>query len=268
MIEKFILKVKRKETVPYTLLYDLAVKLKKITLPDSVIPLYGLIYLLRTMMVTALGRLVTFLYLEPMFRSKCNKVGAGLNYVKLQQSFPYFSGNIQIFLGDNVTVHSRSSFAAAKVFDAPVFKVGNNTYLGPGLTIGVAKLISIGSCCLIASNVSISDNDGHPLDPEKRARHDSVDKENIIPIHINDNVWVGEGAMILKGVTIGECSVIAARSVVTSDVAPYMVVAGNPAVKIKDIKKKDRQKIESACHVKRRPLKTYKGFDTINIKPS
>jgi galactoside O-acetyltransferase len=58
----------------------------------------------------------------------------------------------------------------------------------------------------------------------------------ILPVLISDKVWVGFGASILKGVRIGEGAVIAANSVVTRDVRPYTVVAGNPAKTIREIK--------------------------------
>jgi acetyltransferase-like isoleucine patch superfamily enzyme len=53
---------------------------------------------------------------------------------------------------------------------------------------------------------------------------------------IEDKVWIGMDALILKGVTIGEGSVVAARSVVTKDVPPYSLVAGNPARVVKSLK--------------------------------
>lgn len=198
-------------------------------------PVYRAIGAFRQIIIDLLRRMATFFYYEPMFRGRCRTVGKSLNYVKVRQGFPYFHGNIHIFLGDNVTVHSRSSFSAASVFEQPSLHVGDKTYLGPGLSIGIAKRISIGSCCYIASNVTISDNDGHPLDPLSRAKGDPVDKKNILPVQIRNNVWIGEGAIILKGVSIGEGSVVAARSVVVRDVEPHFVVAGNPAKVIKRI---------------------------------
>jgi acetyltransferase-like isoleucine patch superfamily enzyme len=162
-------------------------------------------------------------------------VGKSLRYVKLLGDFPYIDGNLQIYLGSNVTVHSRTTFGAAKVYDFPTLSVGDNTYLGPGLSIAVAQEISIGSGCLIATNVTVSDNDGHPIDPVERSQDVPVARDRIRPVHIRDNVWIGEGASILKGVTIGECSIVAARSVVTGDVDPYTIVAGNPAVPISKV---------------------------------
>jgi acetyltransferase-like isoleucine patch superfamily enzyme len=170
-----------------------------------------------------------------MFRSRCKKVGRQLNYVKLQQSFPYFSGNIQIYIGDNVTVHSRTSFSAAKIIDKPILRISNQTYLGPGLSVSIAKEIYIGSYCHIASNVTISDNDGHPTDPERRAMHEPVDIDAVSPVRIEDNVWIGEGVCILKGISIGRCSIVAAKSVVTKNVEPYSIIAGNPAIVVKKV---------------------------------
>lgn len=54
-------------------------------------------------------------------------------------------------------------------------------------------------------------------------------------VRIEDDCWIGAGAIILNGVTIGKGSVVGAGAVVTKDVAPYTIVAGNPARKIKDI---------------------------------
>ena len=70
-------------------------------------------------------------------------------------------------------------------------------------------------------------SEGHPLNPEER--HSIVPK----PIHIKKNAWIGAGATILQGVTIGENAVVAAGAVVTTDVADITVVGGIPARLIK-----------------------------------
>ncbi len=235
MLDKFVLKIRRRETPLHSFLYNIGHSIQRINIPYFFQPLYRLLYHERQLRISFFRRMATFLYFEPMFRSRCEKVGEHLNYVKLQQNFPYIFGNIQIHIGENVVMHSRSTFSASKVFDYPTFNVGDHTYLGPGLSIGVAKEITIGSWCHIASNVSISDNDGHPIDPIERAKHKPVGRDEIKPVYIGDHVWIGDGAIILKGVTIGDCSIIAARSVVTANVEPYMIVAGNPARWVKKL---------------------------------
>ncbi len=235
MFSKIILNIRRSETPFYALLYKIIHGLRHLNIPVYVLPLYKILNVERQFRILFLRQIMTFFYYSPLFRSRCKKVGNGFNYIKLQQGFPYLSGNIQIFLGENVTIHSRSSFTSSKVFDCPNLTVGDNTYLGPGLSISVAKQVLIGNNCHITSDVSIADNDGHPLDPICRAAHKPVEKESVRPVCIGDYVWIGEGAMILKGVHIGEASVIGARSVVSSDVEPYHVVAGNPAKFIKKI---------------------------------
>jgi len=58
--------------------------------------------------------------------------------------------------------------------------------------------------------------------------------DKVLPVRIEDDVWVGHGAIILHGVTIGEGAIVAAGSIVTKDVAPYSIVAGGPARKLRD----------------------------------
>lgn len=231
-MEKLFSKIRRRETWFYEFLYTAASRFRRMNMPGVFLPLYRIISILRQALMDFLRRVGTIFYYEPMFRSRCKRVGAGLLYVKLRQGFPYLYGDLHIFIGNNVTVHSRSSFSAASVFDNPSLYIGDRTYLGPGLSVGVAKQVSIGASCYVSTNVSISDNDGHPLDPIKRAEGKPVAEEDVLPVRIGDYVWIGEGSAILKGVTIGEGAVVGAKSVVVRDIEPFTVVAGNPAVVI------------------------------------
>jgi len=85
--------------------------------------------------------------------------------------------------------------------------------------------ISIGNDCLIGDFVSIMDCDFHDLDPATRRTGGGARS----PITIGNNVWISTGATILKGVTIGDNSVVGARSVVTRSIPANSVAAGNPA---------------------------------------
>lgn len=125
-------------------------------------------------------------------------------------------------------------------------QIGDYCYVGEGTRIWSADSIYIGNRVLISHNVNIFDNDTHPID-DPVARHKqfvdiitvgqptSIDlKEK--PIYIHDDVLICCQSIILKGVTIGEGAVVGAGSVVTQDVPPYTVVAGNPARFIRAIK--------------------------------
>lgn len=116
--------------------------------------------------------------------------------------------------------------------------IGESCFVGPGTRVWSAGRIRIGDRVLISHNVNIFDSLTHPLSP--RARHaqfqaiansghpKSIDLAEE-PVMIDDDAWIGAGATILKGVTIGARAVVGACAVVTHDVPPATIVAGNPA---------------------------------------
>jgi lipopolysaccharide O-acetyltransferase len=95
--------------------------------------------------------------------------------------------------------------------------------------------VRIGKNVLIASNVFITDSD-HLVEPAGLPV--TVNKKLVTePVIIGDNCWIGQNAVILKGVTVGHDSIIGASAVVTRDVPPCSVVAGNPARVIRTVTK-------------------------------
>lgn len=104
---------------------------------------------------------------------------------------------------------------------------GDHCLISPGVRISAARSVHIGDNCMLAANVYISDSDWHNI--YNRIRPFRCTK----PVVLKNNVWLGDGAMVLKGVTIGENSVIGAGAVVTKDIPANVVVAGNPARIIK-----------------------------------
>jgi acetyltransferase-like isoleucine patch superfamily enzyme len=95
-----------------------------------------------------------------------------------------------------------------------------------GTTIVAAERVTIGDRVLLGSNVTIVDTDFHPIDIAERRRHGQAAHR---PVLIGDDVFIGMNSLVMKGVTIGPGSVIGANSVVTKDVPPNVVAAGNPA---------------------------------------
>ena len=112
--------------------------------------------------------------------------------------------------------------------------IGDRSFININCTVLDAPIsegaITIGDDCLIGPNVQLLAV-SHAVNPTLR-----LNKENFAaPIIIGNNVWIGAGAIILAGVSIGDNSVIGAGSVVTKSIASNTVVAGNPAIKLKDI---------------------------------
>ena len=104
-------------------------------------------------------------------------------------------------------------------------KIGNNCGFS-GTRIWAAKSVEIGNNVRCGANTFITDSDAHTDD--SRAGKDA-------PVVIEDNVWLGAGVMVLKGVHIGRNSVIGAGSVVTHDIPANVVAAGNPCKVIKEL---------------------------------
>lgn len=122
-------------------------------------------------------------------------------------------------------------------------KIGNNTSIRLGCIFYCAKGITIGNNVMIADNVIISDTNHHPINPQDRLKMIksgwssklwSWDKAISKEIIIGNNVWIGQFSRILKGVNIGENSIIASNSIVTKDVPPNSIAAGNPAKIVKE----------------------------------
>lgn len=107
--------------------------------------------------------------------------------------------------------------------------IGDYCLIAPGVRISSGKSIRLGDNCMLAANVSITDSDWHGV--YNRIRPFRCTE----PVEIGNNVWLGEGAIVLKGVTIGENSVIGAGSVVTKSIPANVIAAGNPAKIIKTI---------------------------------
>lgn len=107
--------------------------------------------------------------------------------------------------------------------------IGNNVLVMNGVRISSASHIIIGDDCMLANFCYLTDADWHDI----HDRTNPVGKT--APIILEKGVWIGDSAIICKGVHIGENSVVGAGAVVTKDVPPNVVVAGNPARIIKDI---------------------------------
>lgn len=149
-----------------------------------------------------------------------------------------YGGVGHITIGSNVTFisygdHSYNCRCKIMVEKDANLTVGNNTGFN-GILIYCQESITIGNNVNVGGGTRIFDTDHHPIDWQER-RLNKRDKIKHAPIVIEDDVFIGAGCYIMKGVTIGEKSIIAAGSVVTKSIPKMEVWGGNPARFIKKL---------------------------------
>jgi len=194
--------------------------------------LFALCYALHVGLREGLAWTLRFFWYEPLFRSQCVRVGDGFQMEQL----PYINGRGRIVIGRRVQLSGKSGFTFGNRHRVdPVLDIGDDTFIGHGCSFTVARSVRIGTGCLLAGNVRIADYDGHPVDAARRRAKEPAPPESIRPVTIGDDVWIGYGSIILKGVSIGDRAIVGAGAVLTRDVPADVVVAGNPARIVKHL---------------------------------
>jgi len=183
-------------------------------------------------MIIQILKKIMFYYKFYLFKRNA-KIGKNI-VLGRNSSISISDGSVKgnIVIGDNVMM-----FGRLKSENGGQIIICENTSIRFNTFIGASQLIEIGKNVIISNDVTIMDNNNHPVHPLDRLvlvkSGWSTDfwkwKYSISSkIKICDNVWVGQFARILKGVTIGENAIVAASAVVTKDVPPNSIVAGNP----------------------------------------
>jgi len=130
--------------------------------------------------------------------------------------------------------------------------VGNYSLICPGVRIGSAADISIGDNCMVASGAYITDSDWHDI-------YNRISIGKTAPIKIENNAWIGDSAIVCKGVTIGENSIIGAGSVVVDSIPANSIAAGNPARVVKALD--EGEAFTTRAQFFAEPEKLFRGFD-------
>ena len=171
------------------------------------------------------------LYTEHFLRPRCDSLGD--HHTVMSPWYVSISGpNINI--GKCVTLIGERAAPVrigvwGRELDSGRITIGDYVLVSPGTRISASDEVTIGDSVMIANGAYITDSDWHGL-YDRTVRDDEV-----APVRLEENVWIGDHALVLKGVTVGRNSVVAARAVVTRDVPPYVVVAGNPARVVKEL---------------------------------
>ena len=198
-------------------------------------------------------------HVSPQFES----LGNGPVFMGARYLHVYGSG---VNVGNNATfVATSDSYIRLTTWNLGEFDgkiiAGDNCLFTPGVRIAAASEIKIGDGCMFANSAYISDADWHGI--YKRSEPVGSTK----PIELKNNVWIGDRAVVGKGVTIGENSIVAAGSVVVKDVPDNVIVGGNPAKVIKDLDSNEEMHTRNDLFSDRKSLdELYDYLDKINLK--
>lgn len=113
---------------------------------------------------------------------------------------------------------------------------GKNIYVNFNLTCVDDTHIYVGDYTMLGPNVTIA-TAGHPILPELREQGYQYN----MPVHIGKNCWLGAGVIVMPGITIGDCTVIGAGSIVTKDIPSGVIAVGNPCKVLREVTEHDRK---------------------------
>lgn len=192
-------------------------------------PLHRLLLAERSVRRRLVDELARALYYQPLFELQCDRAKRPFRMETCPDSkLPVVTG-CRLRVERGVRLSGRTTFSGARNAPRPpVIALGEGTYVGHRVTFRAGLDLTLGRNCFVASYVTFSGDPGHPLDPVAR-RTEAAPLEDLAEIVVEDDVWIGEGALILGPVRIGAGAVIGARSVVTRDVPPGVVATGVPA---------------------------------------
>jgi len=165
------------------------------------------------------------LHVDHFLRPQLESLGRN-SYVVKPWYIEVFGGPVTI--GDNITLLASADKRTRLTVwsdrkDIPGITIGDHVLISPGVRISAAVGITISDNCMVASNAYITDSDWHGIYDR------SLPPDSAYPVKLEDNVWIGDSAIICKGVTIGRNSIIGAGAVVSNDIPPNSIAVGNPA---------------------------------------
>ena len=172
-------------------------------------------------------------WISPEFKS----IGKGCHIEKMRSLI----GAKNIIIGEHCSIGFNSQLTAHESFRggsySPRIEIGNNVSLGDYIHVTAINSITICDGVLTGRWVTISDHSHGHVEPEEMSMAPNYrELFSKGAVYIGKNVWIGDKASIMPGVTIGEGCIVGANTVVTKDVPPYSVVVGSPAKIVKTLK--------------------------------
>ena len=195
-------------------------------------------------------------YVNHFLRPQLESLGKGFTFVR-PWHVKVFGSPIE--LGDYANVVASADqkvrlgvWAEKEKKEKGRIKIGDYCLICPGVRIGSAHGIVIGNNSMIASGAYLTDSDWHDV-------YNRITIGKTAPIKIKNNVWVGDSAIICKGVTLGENCIIGAGAVVVNSVPPNCIAAGNPARVVRELDQSEQFTTREQWFAD--PEELFKGFD-------
>lgn len=223
---------KRGDTPAARFVLDAAKVLRGARVP-VIRPLHGALYAAQATIREAWHQALRIGWWTPLFLSRVETPAAGL---RLDGGMPQVLGPLRLRIGRDCRINGRTTFAARpSTLPQPVLEIGDNVGISWLTSISVGTRIVLGNNVRIAQRCFLAGYPGHPIDAEDRAAGLPCTASQIGDIVLEDDVWLGTGAMVMPGVRIGRGTIVAAGSVVTRDLPPFVIAGGMPAKVIREI---------------------------------
>lgn len=195
--------------------------------------------------------------MKHFLRPQLEHLGQGFNFIK-PWHVELFGSPIR--MGDCVNVIARADSNVRITLwstreDLKGINIGNYCLICPGVRISAADEITIEDNCMLANGVYITDSDWHGV-------YNRIVPGKIQPVKLEENVWIGDSAVVCKGVTIGKNSIIGAGSIVVNNIPPNSIAAGNPAKVVKQLD--PEKKITTRAAYFANPEELFEEFDRID----
>jgi len=208
-------------------LYVIARSIKFADIP--IVPIvHKTLFNVHKMVAVVLSEGLRLFYWTPLFRTQLS--GSHRRLHLAGHGLPLVTGPVRVKVGDDcrfstaVTISGRASSRPH-----PRLEIGSNVGIGWQTTICVGSRVVFEDNVRIAGRAFLAGYPGHPLDSEARAAGLPDEESQIGDIVLRKDVWLGTGCIVSPGVEIGEGTIVAAGSVVTKDLPPYVLAAGTPA---------------------------------------